>query len=549
MSNSKTLQEIFETLVELNVIAPKRVGPVRTAIKQYAGILDYSDPTDCPISAYLKPDAARNRLIEEKAPQTLGTDAVRNLKSNVSLVLRKAIELGVISPLAAELASWRESNPVKLMPRRNESVYPPKYAIDPVPERLEQEIAEYETWSTKTHNRVRPTRLRKRPITFFHHRQVILREAGYLVKFKGVKRESITLLTLVDPNNAIDYVESRIDLQNRHTKGSVAVLSTIIALARYLEIIVQASEQKSIIQQWVLELRSFSATLGMPATVQHKKNKRWLSLAQLEMVGRSIYPLNARRVSELSKYSRANLKPGGNNLGRPHWTFRIYAFRVMQSLLIRLLVRIPLRQRNLRELRWAPRAVEEGQNLFRKDGVWGLRFQGKELKIAEVRGEVNSLEYEFPDDLVGLLEEWINKWRPMLIAAQKSEDKGKERLEDGQEFVFLNSWGRPLTLGQITHAFEMATFKFTGVSVNPHTIRSIWPTEYIKATHNLVDAAYMLGDSVEVVLRIYARLLDEECGKRAGDWIGRRLSGESTDTNKSRSEPNDGPRWQQRSLI
>jgi len=536
MSTSKTLQEIFETLVELNVFLPKRVGPVRTAIKQYARILDYGDPTDCPISAYLKPDAARNQLIEEKAPQTFGTNGVRNLKNNVSFVLRKAIELGVISPLAAELASWRESNPIRLMPRRNESIYSHKYAIDPLPHRLEEEIAEYESWSTKINNRVRPKRLRKRPVTFVHHREVILREAGYLVKFKGLKGESITLLTLVDPTNAIDYVESCIERQKRHTKGSVSVLSTIIALARYLEIIVQPSKQKSIIHEWVLELRNFNATLGTPVKVQHKE-KRWLSLAQLETVGHSIYPLNARRVSELSKQARANLERGCNNLDTPQKIFRIYAFRVLQSLLIRLLVRIPLRQRNLREMLWAPRSLEEGQNLYRKDGVWPLRFQGSELKIAEVRGEVHSLGYEFPNGLVGLLEEWFNKWRPMLIAVQKSEDKGKERLADGQELVFLNSWGRPLTLGQVTHAFEMATFKFNGVMVNPHTIRTIWATEYIKATHNFIDAAYMLGDSVETVLKNYARLLEEACGKRAGDWISRMLSGESPNTNGVLPDP------------
>ncbi len=79
MSDGKTLQAIFDALVDGAVILPKRIGPVRTAIKQYSLMLGYSDPTECPISAYLKPDAARNQVIEEKAPRTLGTDAVRNL--------------------------------------------------------------------------------------------------------------------------------------------------------------------------------------------------------------------------------------------------------------------------------------------------------------------------------------------------------------------------------------------------------------------------------------------------------------------------------------
>src|SRR6266508_48707 len=465
MSDGKTLQAIFDALVDGAVILPKRIGPVRTAIKQYSLMLGYSDPTECPISAYLKPDAARNQVIEEKAPRTLGTDAVRNLKNNVSFVLRKAIELGVVSPLAEELDSWRESNPKKLMPKRNESIYSDKYAIDPLPHRLEEEIAAYENWSTKIINRDRPRQLRKRPITFFHHRQTLVREAGYLVKCKGLKRESITLLKLVDSKNAIDYVEWCIERQGKHTKGSVAVLSNIIALARYLEISLERCKQKSIIQQWLSELRRFSATLGAPVKVQHK-DKRWLSLAQLEVVGRSIYPLNARRVNELSKHHRWYLARG-HSLDKRRRVFRIYAFRVLQSLLIRLVIRLPLRQRNLREMRWAPAAPEDGQNLYRKDGVWRLRFRGSELKVAEVRGEENYLSYEFPSDLVGLLEEWFDNWRPVLIAAQKCEDKGKERLTNGQELVFMNSWGRPLTQDQVTHAFEMATFKFSGVSVNP----------------------------------------------------------------------------------
>jgi hypothetical protein len=317
----KTLQGVFETLVDLNVIKPSRVAPVRTAIKQYARILDFSDPGECPISAYLKSDTARNQVIEERAPQTLGSDGVRNLKNNVSYVLRKAIELDVISPLAAELASWKESNPTTLMPKRNESVYPAKFVIDPVPQRLEQEIAEYENWSTRINNRMRPKRLQKRPISFYHHRQTILLEAGYLVKFRGLKAEAIDLLTLIEPNNAIDYVEWCIERQKRHTKGSEAILSRIIVLARYLEITVQTSELQSTIQQRLLELRKFSATLGTPIRVQHKE-KRWLDLVQLEKVGRSIYPLNARRINELSQQALTKLERGCKNPGSPGRTFR-----------------------------------------------------------------------------------------------------------------------------------------------------------------------------------------------------------------------------------
>jgi len=59
-------------------------------------------------------------------------------------------------------------------------------------------------------------------------------------------------------------------------------------------------------------------------------------------------------------------------------------------------------------------------------------------------------------------------------------------------------------------------------------IRTIWATEYIKATRNVIDAAFMLGDTVETVLKSYAKLLDQECGKRASEWVTNTLGSEAS---------------------
>src|SRR5690348_4701597 len=64
--------------------------------------------------------------------------------------------------------------------------------------------------------------------------------------------------------------------------------------------------------------------------------------------------------------------------------------------------------------------------------------------------------------------------------------------------------GNPLSLLQVTWAYESATYRFTGIAMNPHMIRTVWATEYIKSTKNFIDAAYMLGDRVETVLHSYA---------------------------------------------
>jgi hypothetical protein len=83
--------------------------------------------------------------------------------------------------------------------------------------------------------------------------------------------------------------------------------------------------------------------------------------------------------------------------------------------------------------------------------------------------------------------------------------------------------GAPLTSEKVNQAFTRATYKFTGIAVNVHMIRTIWATEYIKDTKNVVDAAFMLGDTVETVLKSYAKLLDQDCGKRASEWMAKTL--------------------------
>jgi hypothetical protein len=67
------------------------------------------------------------------------------------------------------------------------------------------------------------------------------------------------------------------------------------------------------------------------------------------------------------------------------------------------------------------------------------------------------------------------------------------------------------------------TWKFSGVPVNPHMICDIWATEYTKSTRDIIGAAYMLGNTVEMVLKYYAHLLDADAEERAVQWLTTRL--------------------------
>lgn len=386
-TTDKTLKQVLDALLDLDLIPSSRVGPLKTAVKQYALILGYDEPAQCPLSAFHQQDQRRNSLIEERADEVrparpgtsvLGRHALRNLKNNISYLIRTAVTNEIIRPLPGLLASSKTANPVKRkqITVRSESINPGKYILDPVPDCLIQELSDYGTWSTKIVNRDRPDTLKKRAISFSHHKGTLLRAAGFLVKFRGLDPQSMSLSTLSEPDNVTSYIEWAIEQQGRFTAAAATNVRRLIVLARYLSITAQSSERQKIFAQRVEELKKYRNNLGLPEPV-YDKSKRWLSLRQLESVGLSIYPLNARRLSELRPEVRSSLL---RDQERRFRRYNRYAYMVMQSLLIRLSIRIPLRQRNFREMLWNPENPEQGRNLYRKDGKWYVRFQSAEWK-------------------------------------------------------------------------------------------------------------------------------------------------------------------------
>lgn len=85
-----------------------------------------------------------------------------------------------------------------------------------------------------------------------------------------------------------------------------------------------------------------------------------------------------------------------------------------------------------------------------------------------------------------------------------------------------------------------ATFRFSGKSINPHLFRDCWATDYLRNTRNkygscdIVGAAWMLGNSIEMIEKHYAHILDESAGNRPRKWLLERLS---EDPNEAKDEP------------
>jgi hypothetical protein len=480
------------------LLVRSRRGPMRSAVKRYAGILG-CDPATAKPADYHRPDHEVRALIEAKAPATLAVNTRRNLANDVITLLRVGVEHGWLEPLPAPLLSWRQrlAYPHSGVPR-GEYLPRTRYRLhlSECPQGLQDELNAYIRWCEAPIARNRDRRVAKRPVTSQKTYNAMLRLAGFATRMLHEPVEALTIRGLCQP----DLIEAFINWWLTERRGKVTD-----GLKQYLLI------PKTIAKHWLKDdamadtLDKMLRTLP-PSEAVFDKQARWLPLAQLEEVGLSWYPLNSRRMQEYVHlkqpyYARVHSKA---------WT----ALYVELSLILRLLIRLPMRQRCIREMGL-------GKNLYQDHtGVWQIRFVGTELKVAIHRGQVNRYEFPFPTDLVGWLEAWLQDWRPRLAKPDESH-------------VFLNSRGHPfMRPKEITDLISRATYRFTGVGVTPHMIRDIWATEYLSQyPGDIAGAARRLGNTETMVLLHYAHIIKRDVDARAETFLRRTFE---LDTSTSR---------------
>jgi integrase len=469
------------------LLARSRRAPMRSAVKRYAAMLALDAGTAKP-DAYHRPHHEVRALIEAKAPTTLAATTVRNLSNDVVWLFRTAVDQGWLEPLPAALLSWRTRNPYPgtWLPRgeRSYRMTPYRLNLDQCPPALRDELTAYIRWCEAPIARNRDRRVAKRPTTSIKTYSTILRLAGFAANTLHQPLESLTLKSLCQP----DVIEAFINWWFMERNGKMTA-----GLQQYLLI------PKTIARHWLKDdaladtLNKMLKTLPAPEAVVDK-SKRWLTLAQLEEIGLSLHPLNARRLQDYPILRQA------------HYVRRhskcYFAVYVEFSLIIRLLIRLPMRQRCIREMHL-------DKNLYQDHaGVWQIRFVGTELKVASRRGQPNRYEFPFPRDLVALLEEWLTEWRPKVAGPDETH-------------VFLNSRGKPyIKAKEIAEMIARNTYRFTGIGITPHIIRDVWATEYLEANPGDVGgAARRLGNTEAMVLAHYAHILKRNVDARAESFL------------------------------
>jgi hypothetical protein len=550
------LQELYNSLVKKRVIPPSRVAPIKSSLKRYASALGYNNLTSCPESKFnilaeqykkLINDNSRRATRSNNGNTEVSARTLTNTKHDVGFVLREAVALGLIvglyeplgqkSATAAEPAYKRMSSNTVFF--RGETRNLPDIALleKQLPSRLHQELDAYYEWATAEFVLNRPRTRKRRPITADHDRGILKRIAGVHVVHCGVVPDELSLESLTNHEAASKYVSWFIAYHGRSTMTLRNILISLISLADYLTIIASSEKERDAMVNASHRLRLIRDRMPDYVIVRDKR-KCWLSLKQIEICGINRYPRNYARLAAATVTVRYKLQSLNTHTGN---NLKYTAIHALSSLLVRLMIRIPLRIRNFMEMCWNPYRPEEGKNLFRSDGSWYIRFSGPELKIESRRGKVNSVLHRVPGELTWLVEEVLTVWRPLITEVpyqlpqsgetgslsyqeppQTKAPKSKKSLQD--VLLFLTSECKPTKRDNIRDWVKSTTYVYSRVAVYPHLIRDIWATTYIKHTGDFIGAAMRLGDLVETVMKHYAHVLDDDAQAK-GDVFNEGLFG------------------------
>ena len=336
---------------------------------------------------------------------------------------------------------------------------------------------------TKLAKKVIPGRGKRiRPITGQNVKNGFIRYCGYLIKVAG--REDLydaPLPHLFTKNLVIGYIN--FCLTTRGLKGdSVRNLLRVLHATLKCHSAYNAQDFSwfaSVVSEIELE----------PSSAKFKrKMEKYVDFGLLEQIR---YMLLAKR-KEAAKL--------GN---------QAVAWLIHDALLISWFITLVWRQRNVRECRL-------GHNLFRaallpmtqitipawvreklksnaQEQFWQFYFAEDETKAGRI---VHSI---LPHTLVSLLEEYLSKWRPLLV---RNTDPGT---------LFLNREGGPLTSEELRDLVSNLTLKYARRRVNPHMFRDIfaywWLSQYAEDINTV--SKMLWHKNIQTTINIYGWKFDE----------------------------------------
>jgi hypothetical protein len=462
-----TLTELFDTLMQQNALPPSRVKDIKTSLRYLARAMD-TTPDLLPDAETLGPHyqaAVRSHLTQMKPPPSHHT--IRNTMNNLSFFFRTTRALGLLQafiplPTRRKITQELRQEAHQSSPYAKRASAPRRPYAQPPSAWPKCILKKWKSYTSTRQFELRSESLRT-------YQTNLRRYVSYLLT---VEEPPITRWSQIfDPKRLQRFVEWHAARQSlaRTSRSGRNIVDLVLMLARH-----EARPE-------LPALQTLSRKLPTPEPMHDKQRpEHSITLQELENVGLTLLTEVRQSPAELTppKRSFRHSSSLGTRLASNHG----------KALILRLLVRVPLRQRNIREL-------QLGHNLYRDhQGIWQLHFQGEDLQIGERGGRTNTFHMPFPPDLVEHLDEYLERYRPLLLRREQPTT------------VFLNSYGRPYQMHSLLNALFLQVYARIGKRFYPHLIRTIWTDAFLLKTHDVSTAAYMLNDRPETVLKRYHEL-------------------------------------------
>jgi site-specific recombinase XerC len=475
-----TLMELLNTMATQGSISASRVKDVKTSIRYLARALGKDTPEQCQEVDFLLPRTAwkekldRYFLEQQQQGKTISSHTLRNTRQNLSFLFRTAQRSGVLTtPQSLPQAFCSVVEAITLM-RQTSPFAQHSQAANAIRYHLafEQWPSDIQTtWLSYCDSR----RLRVRQTTLRRNQDLLTSYIGFLINVEGYSIHWDDLFDITTLDRFVRWHSQRLHV--RLSTGAKATVEILRTLAYRLN------------HPALTAIKDYCRDLPVPEPM-HDKQRNSLTLQDLETVALAVLQ-NAYK--PLTTFDKRAKHPGLSS-----------TLSHQRALMLRILVRIPLRSRNLRE-------IQLEKNLYKDDARhWHLHFSGEELKIGTRNGRTNTYHVDLTDycsDILPHLEEFLTIYRLRIPNAANSP------------FLFLTRFGHPFTDRALNAQLSLAVFRLIKKRFYTHQIRTIWATEFVTTTGRFDTAAHMLGDTVQVVLQRYHEMIEHEHKNMARSFL------------------------------
>lgn len=482
---------LLELLIEVSQKAnwPKwRIDNTKTAIKYLTKGLGKSSPEEMERQHYNQPienlcDAVEKAILSS----TLAKDAhtITQQKNYIRFMFKEAQKLNLLTvPIPTKKMTYKESMKVRTGLGNKQDPYRIKY--QDWPQCLKVLWDKYQS----------EVKLRVRQTTISYRLQLLELYLGYLLKMNppvaflnydtgrqfDTNYDEELIESVFARENIIGYINwlaGRKGTNKCTVQGQLVLtnLQTILKDLRPLNIIPNLDSKIQIIKDLVPKFRQTAITHDKKAEVSQ------IELEDLEGVG-------------LALLEKAHKPTEGNGI------YRVTAMQT--SLILRLLYRVPMRQRCIREM-------ELEKNLSKINGVWTIRFQGEEMKIAYKGGELNVWELPFPLDLVTQLEEYLSSYRPRLLKEVQTN------------LVFIHNGGNAWGDSNLNNHIRTVVYQYTSKYFHMHLIRHLWASTLAQDAGSLEYVAFMMNDRPDTIYQKYYAVKSKGMAEKAYAVLAGRL--------------------------